>query len=842
MEAIQGSMRLSDIVGKLLGSVIGRPAANHTRQVTKRAGKAPTPQSILDAILVEAQSDSRRPEDVAGLTTGAWLLASRPDVQVQVLLEALSRLSGNAGDWSVRGWLYAVVNQLSAQSLPFTSADLHAALTILTPEPPEWGLLSYLGGYRTLEPLLASVKSVSQSGSLEPSLRELLVTARNIIEGNRWGFVDSTKALREILGDPPRMPLLHGDPWAAAALLDLQDAVEPERQRWVNLLEHAAALSGAKPTSKWMAAAVQKLDTLGREQFRLRVERWLPQVSCSFCLDGERQLPMDDYGRDVLKGLIWYCALLNDPSLSKLLADTALKCFESVPGFGLIAPGAGNACILVLGEMTGMEPAAQLSRLKLRIKNRSALKLFDKALETAANKAGLSTAEYEEISVPEFGLDRSGMLRKEFGCSAAEIRVRGANGADVVWFGPDGTLRKAAPAEVKSDNAQGLAGLKELTKAIGIELSVQRRRVERLLLARESMPIVKWRERYLDHPLIGSMCKSLIWVIVSGGEAHIAIWQNGRMVDSAGTPCAAFEAPEATVSLWHPIGFPADQVLRWRIWLEQSGVTQPFKQAHREVYLITGAEVESCTYSNRFAAHVIKQHQFSNLCRQRNWKYTMQGCWDQSDFAARLDFAAWGLRCEFELGGSPDPEDQTESGIFTTITTDSVRFTSGSEVTDLAAVPPLIFSEAMRDVDLFVGVTSIGADIEWRDRTEAQQYREYWPRFANADLNESARTRKDVLERLLPSLKFGSQCQLEDKYLTVRGTIRNYRIHLGSGNILMSPNDQYLCIVPSSAANKEAIYLPFEGDRTLELIISKAILLAADSKITDPVILKQIHS
>jgi hypothetical protein len=66
--------------------------------------------------------------------------------------------------------------------------------------------------------------------------------------------------------------------------------------------------------------------------------------------------------------------------------------------------------------------------------------------------------------------------------------------------------------------------------------------------------------------------------------------------------------------------------------------------------------------------------------------------------------------------------------------------------------------------------------------------------------------------------------------------------HWGSGNILMSPNDKYLCIVPDQAArrDKELIYLPFEGDTLLSVIISKAVLLASDEKITDPTILLQL--
>ena len=76
----------------------------------------------------------------------------------------------------------------------------------------------------------------------------------------------------------------------------------------------------------------------------------------------------------------------------------------------------------------------------------------------------------------------------------------------------------------------------------------------------------------------------------------------------------------------------------------------------------------------------------------------------------------------------------------------------------------------------------------------------------------------------------------------VRGQKRTYKIHLGSGNILMEPNDEYLCIVPDSRsrATQDDLFLPFEGDSTLSIIISKALLLADDTKIKDPTITRQI--
>jgi hypothetical protein len=79
----------------------------------------------------------------------------------------------------------------------------------------------------------------------------------------------------------------------------------------------------------------------------------------------------------------------------------------------------------------------------------------------------------------------------------------------------------------------------------------------------------------------------------------------------------------------------------------------------------------------------------------------------------------------------------------------------------------------------------------------------------------------------------------------VRGQLRTYKIHLGSGNIMMEPNDQYLCIVPErgmAASRRGEVFLPFEGDNTLSVILSKAFLLADDSKIKDPTITRQIRS
>lgn len=159
----------------------------------------------------------------------------------------------------------------------------------------------------------------------------------------------------------------------------------------------------------------------------------------------------------------------------------------------------------------------------------------------------------------------------------------------------------------------------------------------------------------------------------------------------------------------------------------------------------------------------------------------------------------------------------------------------------LTDVPPVVFSEVMRDIDLFVGVTSIGADPAWGEQ-HGDAHAEYWRRFADAELSTAAESRKAVLERLVPKLAIRDRCRFTDRYLVVRGEAHEYKIHLGSGNVLMEPGSRYLCIVRGGGDSAANVALPFEGDSMLAIILSKAFLLANDQTIKDQSIVRQIKA
>jgi hypothetical protein len=616
----------------------------------------------------------------------------------------------------------------------------------------------------------------------------------------------------------------------------LGDLDDRARAAW-QALTQMAVRPPAQPDATWSARFNDLLSAAGGPSLLARVSEQMRGLAASGPLLPERDA-------DALRGLVWMCSLLpEDRRLAVAIGDLAQRCLKKVPSYGAYSSKVGNACIWTLGAMAGMESVAQLVRLKQRVKYPVSLRLVDKALAEAARRASISPEDLEEMAVPAYGLTEPGVGRKAVTNYTATVSATGVDQVELLWTGPSGRPQRTVPEEVQRAHADELRQLKRGVKDITTMLPAQRDRIERLFLAGDRhWPLAEWRRRYLDHPLLSVVSRRLIWHFKENAGSVLGILDEGQLVGIDGARLSVTDGAE--VRLWHPLGFSAETVLSWRGWLREHEVRQPFKQAHREIYVLTDAELQTSTYSNRFAAHIIRQHQFAALCRERGWRYHLQGGWDSHNVPT-LPLQRFGLAAEFWLEPLLNNDDeQSAAGIYMQLATDQVRFTNPDGTPrPLSEVPALVFSEVMRDVDLFVGVTSIGADPTWGDRGD-ERARTYWQSYAFGELNATAATRRDVLAALLQRLKIAPRCALEGRFLKVQGNLRSYKIHLGSANILMEPNDQYLCIVPDrrmGASPSRGLVLPFEGDTTLSIIISKAILLAGDDRITDETILRQIR-
>ena len=669
------------------------------------------------------------------------------------------------------------------------------------------------------------------------------------------GAASERPAPMSVSFDPDRPDLETGEAWTATLCEHLAHGCKPNQQAWNSLLQHASRAKTAKPSQKWLKEAAACIEEVGSEQFTAVMIDVLESigkpgtpktVSTAGYVYQTHPTQIHDTHADLLRGLIWCTSAVNaDARLIQAVGDAAAACFKKLPGIGPRAPKIGNACLHALAHIDDLAAVAQLSRLKTQLKHASARKQLNKALERAAENAGISPDDLEEIAVPTCGMGPVGQYRQTVGQYTALLCAWQTRKPSLVWLKPDGKTQKSVPAAIKNTFAAEIKQVKQVAKQIEKLLPPQRDRIEQFYLRQRSHRFGVWRQRYLDHPLVGVVARRLIWTF-SHGERRIAgIWHDGQIVDQTGARLD-WPADDTRVELWHPIHSSVDEVLQWRNWLEDHRIRQPFKQAHREIYLLTDAERRTETYSNRFAAHILRQHQFAALCQQRGWRYALQGAWDSHN-TPFLDLPVQGLRAEFWVDAIGDYGTGTAaSGVFRYATTDQVRFYRMHEEgpMPLENVPPLVFSEVMRDVDLFVGVCSVGNDPNWADGGPDGRFVDYWQSYSFGDLSQSAQTRKAALERIVPRLKIANRCSFSDRFLIVRGDLRTYKIHLGSGNILMSPNDQYLCIVPDrgqAADERHGVFLPFEGDSLLSIILSKALLLADDRRIKDRSIVSQIR-
>ena len=135
-------------------------------------------------------------------------------------------------------------------------------------------------------------------------------------------------------------------------------------------------------------------------------------------------------------------------------------------------------------------------------------------------------------------------------------------------------------------------------------------------------------------------------------------------------------------------------------------------------------------------------------------------------------------------------------------------------------IPPRIFSEVMRDLDLVVSVAHIGG----------------------VDPEASASTvemRSSILRETCRLMKLNN-IQIQGSHALIKGEIGTYSVHLGSAIVHRQPGGA-LCILPVSSQHRGRLFLPFVDDdpKTAE-IMSKVLLLAKDKEIQDPTILEQI--
>lgn len=826
--------RLSGLFGDTKTGQTPSPATQPNADQASEVDADYTVKTIISEAIAATDHWQKKLSDSPGWSA----LKGQPvAVQIAVMLAALNtpqlstpqhRLGVRSGDEIEDEALrYTIVGQMLRRDLPLP-ADVLARLL------SAWSQQRYALEYGLPgRAMLGAVERFAMRQPLDAELRKVLSKLRQRASQSEYGQ-GPNKIMREVIqridtllkgaDNTPRLPVgAFADRWQTWVATRPVD----EQLHWQQLATHCASSAGkAQPSAKWQDAAAALIRELPAEALAARLMGLLSES----VPDPTRT----DDSIDIMKGMIWLTPQLDHGLLAGPVGRFAETCFRKVPNYGARSPGLGNATLWALSAMAeGPHAAAELFRLSDRVKYPSARRLIAKRLAELAVSSGQSLAALEDVGLPDHGLNAEGERVQNIGEVTATIRLA-ANETVLQWHDVGGRSLKSVPAVVRNQHKEALATVRKAADDIETARAGQVARLEASWVERREWALADWTTHYRDHPIRRPIVAALIWDV--GGTAVLPVANQLETLNGS-----AFSPPPNTrVRLWHPLLVEPEIVLAWRERIEAAGITQPIRQAHREVYVLTDAERRTEVYSNRFAAHILRQHQFAALARTRGWQYQLMGQWDGWNVPLR-PLPAHGVAAEY-IVEAVDNGEASPTGIHMHVATDQLRFLDADRrPVALTAVDPLLLSEVMRDCDLFVAVASVANDPTWADGGPDGRFATYWQDWAFGDLGQSAAMRRALIARIVPRLSIASQLEIGERALIVTGKRHRYAIHFGSSNIQILPENRYLCIVPDgSPPEARNLLLPFAGDNLVSIILSKAFLLVDESQIVDRSILSQL--
>ena len=379
------------------------------------------------------------------------------------------------------------------------------------------------------------------------------------------------------------------------------------------------------------------------------------------------------------------------------------------------------------------------------------------------------------------------------------------DGVPTLDIARNGKPVKTAPAALRRD-----ADVAEL-KARLQQLRRQRSRVREALeeaMCRGDHFTGEELRTLLEHPILAPALSRLVFL---GEQAAGYPAEGGRVLrDHGGRPQALGATEEVRIAHPHDLLTRGD----WAGWQREcyrAERVQPFKQVFRELYPITAAE-RGTDRARRYAGHQVNPRQALALLGGRGWVA-------RPEEGVSRTFHVEGLTARLGVQEAFYTPADIEG-----LTLEEVVFTRKGEwtVLPLDTVPPRVFSETMRDLDLVVAVAHRGG--------------------VDPEATASTVEMRAALVRETCELLGHANVEVRDHHALVQGALGRYSVHLGSAGVMLLPGTA-LPIVAVQSQHRGRLFLPFADDdpRTAE-VLSKVLLLARDGEIRDPNILEWIRA
>ncbi|MGC5702210.1 DUF4132 domain-containing protein [Pseudomonas sp. NFXW11] len=207
-----------------------------------------------------------------------------------------------------------------------------------------------------------------------------------------------------------------------------------------------------------------------------------------------------------------------------------------------------------------------------------------------------------------------------------------------------------------------------------------------------------WREQLADSAAGSPLAHSLLWIAHpdQGPSRSFLPTADGQALDPWGQPLSLDAS--CRISLWHPLAVTEAERHAWKALVSAHRLKQPLRQVFREYYLPSPQELESSS-CQAFVGHSLSIRPLIGLARREGWKIDDDGslCRDLGD-----------IRVTFAVGAELYP------GLQGHCLSGSASFARRTQKhwqpVLLKSLPPQVFSEACRAIDLLVSVSSFAIE------------------------------------------------------------------------------------------------------------------------------------
>lgn len=283
---------------------------------------------------------------------------------------------------------------------------------------------------------------------------------------------------------------------------------------------------------------------------------------------------------------------------------------------GAIAAEAVKALALN-GSQTALLTVDGISR---KFKFKQVKTAAGEALEYAAKELGISKEELSDRIVPDLGFDAES--KRTFNYGERSFVVYLTPSLELEIYDDNGKKIKNIPAPGKKDAPEianeAYVSFKLMKKQMKTVISNQKQRLEMALSAERQWSVEKWKELFVNNPVMHQFSISLIWGVYNkDGLADTFRYMEDGSFNTKDED--EFEFPnEGSIGLVHPVELDGETIEQWKEQLSDYEVTQAFEQLDRTVYEIPEEEKEK-TVLAKFAGKLMNAMSLSGKLQAMGW-------------------------------------------------------------------------------------------------------------------------------------------------------------------------------------------------------------------------------